>query len=39
MAYRLSDLEEGMNITLDCSEAMTKSIPPQVYAYEIVISE
>lgn len=33
----LYDLKEGMRIDADFSAAMTRSIPPQAYAYRIVV--
>lgn len=39
MFYTVSDLEEGMNIEAVCSKMMTRSIPPQVNAYEIIITD
>lgn len=33
----LNDLQEGMRIDADFSSAMTRSIPPQAFAYRIVV--
>lgn len=38
MFYALGDVTEGMDITVTYAEAMTMSLPPQVYAYEVVIA-
>lgn len=37
MLYRLDALEAGMNIKVHNSDAMTLSIPPQTYAYEVIV--
>ncbi len=37
MFYALADLTEGMSVTVNHAEAMTASLPPQVYATEIII--
>lgn len=34
--YTLEDVEEGMILKIDFADAMTASIPPQVFAYEVV---
>ncbi|MDO4563727.1 MAG: stalk domain-containing protein [Clostridia bacterium] len=39
MRYTAADLEEGMTVSAIVSSAMTRSIPAQCAAYEIVISE
>ncbi len=38
-AYTVSDLEAGMKVKAVCSTMMTKSIPPQTAAYEIIIAD
>ena len=35
--YKIEDLETGMEIEAVCSLAMTFSLPPQTYAYSIII--
>lgn len=39
MKYTAGDLEAGMNISGQHSMAMTRSLPPQTVAFEIVISD
>lgn len=38
MLYRLDALEPDMTIKVNHSDAMTLSLPPQTYAYEVVIT-
>lgn len=37
MLYRIDSLEEGMDIKVHNSDAMTLSLPPQTYAYEVIV--
>lgn len=37
--YTLEDVEVGSVIKIDFADAMTASIPPQVYAYEIIFTD
>lgn len=37
MLYVLSDIIVGLDVTVSYADAMTMSLPPQVYAYEVVL--
>ncbi len=37
MRYMLTDVIVGLEVTVSYAEAMTMSLPPQVYAYEVVL--